>query len=274
MIIVRVYGGLGNQLFQINFGYFLHEKFNQDVYFDFSFFKTQRIRKPLVKSILKEINQPPKNITKRFIKFKSFRLNQLYNKIFIKNYFTQFDPKVQIDENQNYFFDGYWQDQKFLTKNSIQFQEVKFSKVAKDYLDQIQLSKNSISIHIRRTDYLTRKNIKIFKILDQDYYLSAINLITEERNKDYKIFVFSDDIKWAEKNLKFDLETTYIQNTDELEDFNLMMNCQHNILANSTFSWWAAYLKKNKNGQIIGPKIWYKNQSFEKNIKLKNWTWI
>ena len=146
MIIVRVYGGLGNQLFQINFGHFLHEKFNEKVYFDFSFFKTQGIRKPLVKSILKEINQPPKNITKRFIKFKIFRLNQLYNKIFNKNYFTQFDPKVQIDENQNYFFDGYWQDQKFLTKNSIQFQEVKFSKVAKDYLDQIQLSKNSISI--------------------------------------------------------------------------------------------------------------------------------
>ena len=53
-----------------------------------------------------------------------------------------------------------------------------------------------------------------------------------------------------------------------------MMNCKYNIIANSSFSWWAAYLKKNKNGQIIGPKTWYKNQSFEKNIKLKNWTWI
>ena len=274
MIIVRVYGGLGNQLFQINFGHFLHEKFNQKVYFDFSFFKTQGVRKPLVKSILNDINQPPKHITKSFIKFKSFRLNQLYNKLFNKNYLTEFDPKIQIDENQNYFFDGYWQDQSYLSKDNIQFQKVKFSKVAKDYLDQIQQSKNSISIHIRRTDYLTRKNIKIFKILDQDYYLKAINLITKECKKDYKIFVFSDDIKWAETNLKFDLETTYIQNTDELEDFNLMMNCQHNILANSTFSWWAAYLKKNKNGQIIGPKTWYKNQSFEKNIKLKNWTWI
>ena len=274
MIIVRVYGGLGNQLFQINFGHFLHEKFNQKVYFDFSFFKTQGVRKPLVKSILNDINQPPKNITESFIKFKSFRLNQLYNKLFNKNYLTEFDPKIQIDENENYFFDGYWQDQSYLSKDNIQFQKVKFSKVAKDYLDQIQQSKNSISIHIRRTDYLTKKNIKIFKILDQDYYLSAINLITKECKKDYKIFVFSDDIKWAETNLKFDLETTYIQNTDELEDFNLMMNCQHNILANSTFSWWAAYLKKNKNGQIIGPKTWYKNQSFEKNIKLKNWTWI
>jgi hypothetical protein len=274
VIIVRVYGGLGNQLFQINFGNFLHEKFNQDVHFDFSFFKTKGKRKPLVRSILKEINQPPKNITKRFIKFNSFRLNQLYNKIFNKNYFTEFDPKIQIDENQNYFFDGYWQDQKFLTKDSIQFQKVKFSKTTKDYLDQIQASKKSISIHIRRTDYLTKKNIKIFRILDQDYYLKAINLISKESNANFKIFVFSDNIKWAEKNLKFDLETTYIQNTDELEDFNLMMNCQHNILANSTFSWWAAYLKKNKRGLIIGPKIWYNNQSFEKNIKLKNWTWI
>ena len=274
MIIVRVYGGLGNQLFQINFGHFLHEKFNQKVYFDFSFFKTQGIRKPLVKSIINDINQPPKNITESFIKFNSFRLNQLYNKLFSKNYLTEFDQKIQIDENENYFFDGYWQDQSYLSKDNIQFQKVKFSKVAKDYLDQIQQSKNSISIHIRRTDYLTRKNIKIFKILDQDYYLSAINLITKECKKDYKIFVFSDDIKWAETNLKFDLETTYIQNTDELEDINLMMNCKYNIIANSTFSWWAAYLKKNKNGQIIGPKIWYKNQSFEKNIKLKNWTWI
>ena len=274
MLIVRVYGGLGNQLFQINFGYFLHEKFNQKVYFDFSFFKTQGIRIPLVKSILNDINQPPKNITKGFIKFKSFRINQLYNKLFSKHYLTEFDPKIQIDENQNYFFDGYWQDQKYLSKDSIQFQKVNFSKFAKDYLDQIQASKNSISIHIRRTDYLTKKNIKIFKILDQDYYLSAINLITKERKKEYKIFVFSDDIKWAEANLKFDLETTYIQNTDELEDINLMMNCKYNIIANSTFSWWAVYLKKNKNGQIIGPKTWYKNQSFEKNIKLNNWTWI
>ena len=274
MIIVRVYGGLGNQLFQINFGYFLHRQFNQKVHFDFSFFKTKGIRKPLVKSFINDIDQPTENITERFIKFKSFRLNQLYNKIFNKNYFIEFDQKIQIDENQNYFFDGYWQDQKYLSKDSIQFQKVNFSKFAKDYLDQIQASKNSISIHIRRTDYLTKKNIKIFKILDQDYYLSAINLITKERKKEYKIFVFSDDIKWAEANLKFDLETTYIQNTDELEDFNLMINCQHNIIANSTFSWWAAHLKKNKNGLVIGPKTWYKNQSFEKNIKLNNWTWI
>ena len=105
MIIVRVYGGLGNQLFQINFGHFLHEKFNQKVYFDFSFFKTQGIRKPLVKSIINDINQPPKNITESFIKFNSFRLNQLYNKLFSKNYLTEFDQKIQIDENENYFFE-------------------------------------------------------------------------------------------------------------------------------------------------------------------------
>jgi len=144
VIIVRVYGGLGNQLFQINFGHFLHEKFNEKVYFDFSFFKTQGIRIPLTKSILNDINQPPNNITKGYIKFKSFRLNQLYNKVFSKNYITEFDQKIQIDRNQNYFFDGYWQDQKYLSNESIQFKKVKFSKVANDYLDQIQESKNSI----------------------------------------------------------------------------------------------------------------------------------
>ena len=131
MIIVRVYGGLGNQLFQINFGHFLHEKFNQKVYFDFSFFKTQGVRKPLVKSILNDINQPPKNITESFIKFKSFRLNQLYNKLFNKNYLTEFDPKIQIDEKQNYFFDGYWQDQKLSIKRQYPISKSKIFKSCK-----------------------------------------------------------------------------------------------------------------------------------------------
>ena len=274
MIIVRVYGGLGNQLFQINFGHFLHEKFNQKVYFDFSFFKTQGKRKPLVRLILREINQPPKNITKRFIKFNSFRLNQLYNKIFNKNYFTEFDPKIQIDENQNYFFDGYWQDQKFLTKDSIQFQKVKFSKVAKDYLDQIQASKKSISIHIRRTDYLSKKNQKIFKILDEQYYSSALELIKNLGVTNSDIFVFSDDVKWVNDNLKLSQKFTLVENTNEIDDLFLMSICNHNIIANSTFSWWGAYLNSNKNKIVVGPKDWYKNQSFEKNIKLKNWTWI
>lgn len=273
MIIVRVYGGLGNQLFQYAFGIFLQEKFNQKIYFDFSFYKSNFHRAPSILKIINNINQSPESLSNSFVKFKSFRINRLYNRIFNKNYYSNHSAGFLPNPNENYFFDGYWQNKKYF-KNEIELKKPGLSNKANNYLKQIIKSKSSLSIHVRRTDYLTKKNQKIFKILDEQYYCSALELIKNLGVINSDIFVFSDDIKWVDDNLKLSQNFTLVENTNEIDDLFLMSTCNHNIIANSTFSWWGAYLNSNKNKIVVGPKNWYKSGYPENDIKLSIWNWI
>lgn len=274
MIVVRVYGGLGNQLFQYAFGIFLQEKFNQKIYFDFSFYNSNTHRAPSILKIINNLNQSPEPLSNSFIKFKSFKLNRLYNRIFNKNYHLNYSDSFQPEANYNYFFDGYWQDKRYFKNELFKLKKPNFSTKANHYFDKIIKSENSLSIHVRRTDYLSKKNQKIFKILDDQYYSSALELVENLGVTNSDIFVFSDDIKWVNDNLKLSQKFTLVENTNEIDDLFLMSTCNHNIIANSTFSWWGAYLNSNKNKIVVGPKDWYENGYPETNIKLSNWNWI
>ena len=274
MIVIRVYGGLGNQLFQYAFGIFLQEKFNQKIYFDFSFYNSNTHRAPSILKIINNLNQSPESLSNSFVKFNSFRVNRLYNRIFNKNYYSNYSDGFLPNPNENYFFDGYWQDKKYLKNELINLKMPSLSINADYYFNQIKKSKSSLSIHIRRTDYLTKKNQKIFKILDEKYYESSLKLIKNLGVSNSELFVFSDDHKWVNENLKLNQKFTVIENTNEIEDLFLMATCNHNIIANSTFSWWGAFLNSNKNKIVVGPKVWYKNDYSENDIKLKGWNWI
>ena len=152
---------------------------------------------------------------------------------------------------------GYWQKE-----NKIEL--VKDNIVSEVKPCPIKTKKDSCSIHVRRGDYINLK--KIYHNLNKDYFIKAL----EKINPSGSIYIFSDDLAWCKDNLDVK-NVIYSENKTEIEDFQLMRSCNHNIISNSTFGWWAAWLNTNHNKKIIQPKLWFKKQS---QGKLFNPEWL
>ncbi len=151
---------------------------------------------------------------------------------------------------------GYWQKE-----NKIEL--LRDNIISKVKPCPIKTKKDSCSIHIRRGDYL-RLN-QIYHNLNKDYFMNSL----EKINPSGIIYIFSDDIHWCKDNLNIK-NAIFSENKTEIEDFQLMRSCNHNIICNSTFSWWAAWLNNNHNKKIIQPKLWFKKQS-QGNLLNPNW---
>jgi hypothetical protein len=127
-------------------------------------------------------------------------------------------------------------------------------------------------MHVRRGDYVTLKNAGEFHgLCSVEYYHAALKSIDAKEGAE--IFMFSDDIEWCRQNLKFDLPVTYVNNAfHPVWDMYLMSLCSHNIIANSSFSWWAAWLNTNPEKKVIAPEYWFtgkKTQSLD--LLLAGW---
>ena len=142
---------------------------------------------------------------------------------------------------------------------------------------RIEKIKNSqsVGLHIRRSDYIINESVLNYHgVCPPSYYFSGLEKI-KEKTKNLELFVFSDDIAWCKQNLIFDLPCTYIDhNTGEksFEDMRLMSLCKHNIIANSSFSWWGAWLNANPSKIVVAPTKWFNdlaNQS--QDIYPPNW---
>ena len=277
MIIVRIYGGLGNQLFQYAFGLFLSQKNNREVTFDFSFYSTEKHRSPSVKKLNFPILIADLECVKKFVLFNSFRLNKYFNQIFNrKTYHVKYkSPHIQ---KVNYY-DGYWQNlawvKPVLEQIKINFElEIKTKKI-QDHCKEISGFKNTVAIHVRRTDYLLKKNKKIFVELTSQYYLAAESEIIKQLNtENIHLVIFSDDPDWVKENLNFKSKVLIVENNQDYEDLYLMSLCENQITANSTFSWWAAMLNKNDKKTIITPNRWYKKEVEMNKLIPKNWILI
>lgn len=155
-----------------------------------------------------------------------------------------------------------------------------FSLQANYYLKKIN-SCNSVSIHIRRGDYIELEYF--FRVLPIEFYKKASAEITKLED-DLTFFVFSNDIEWSRLNLNFLQNVVFVDlnckgdynGKADMEEFELMKYCKHNIIANSSFSWWSAYLNKNNEKTVISPKVWFNDKfyqnSYEKNpTTMPNW---
>ena len=131
-----------------------------------------------------------------------------------------------------------------------------------------------ISLHIRRGDYVKNKIVReILGTLPLEYYKQAINFVTKNI-KNPTFFIFSDDIEWAKENLKTSLPTVFVskQGIKDYEELILMSKCKHNIIANSSFSWWGAWLNQNSDKIVIAPKQWFVDKTVdEANILPEGW---
>lgn len=285
MIIIKIQGGLGNQMFQFALGLGLLEKTNQEIKFDLSgldplkgvterFFGLNKFNIEIPVASASEI--------KLFTQEKRHHLLTKIKRIFglrVPRYIIDthfFNPKI-FDTTDDAYLDGYWQTEKYFPDNKEATQKVfaprlPLSKSAKMITGKI--NNESVSIHIRRGDYVTNKKVAaVLGICKLSYFQEALSIAT----KDFvnaTIFVFTDDIKWVKENLKVSHSIIFVSGGDNgLEDFEeiiLMSKCNRHITSNSSFSWWGAWLDQRDDKMIIAPKQWYKK--FEnKDIAPDSW---
>jgi hypothetical protein len=245
MKTIRIMGGLGNQLFQYAYGRNL-ELTGEEVVFDTSFYNGSKAKTDTARNF--KLSNYNIKTTAEFSN-KNHPLLNIYGKIKrrigLKN--------EEFFQNEKYFTD--YKDsilKEFTLKNPL-------SVVSQTWLEKINSAENPISLHIRRGDYISDNKTNSFHgVCDLKYYKKALEEITKKLGPSINIFVFSDDISWAKENLKFPFPTNFVSDPEipDYEEMYLMSLCKHNIIANSTFSWWGAWLNQNPNKMVVAPKQW------------------
>jgi hypothetical protein len=268
-IVIQLQGGLGNQLFQYAYGRYLEIVYKKNVKTDVTFFENNfrsfKLAHLNTKLSIAEKSEV-RNSKSQKSKFIPWKIN---NSIYVEDELFNFNYKIK--KINNGYFIGYWPRTEHL--NDI-FEYLKTEiKIIDDlkcnrfynHLNLININE-SIGIHIRRGDYLEDKNKKIFSILNKEYYLKAINYMNKHINNG-SFYIFTDDIDWVKSQewLKLDNITHVVfeDNNADIKEFELLKNCKHHIFANSTFSWWAAYLNSNESSINIGPSQWYNNKTYQ-----------
>lgn len=284
MIIVKLQGGLGNQLFQYAFARSVSKKLGTDFRLDRGPFDTYY---KLHKYSLQHFRVLEKTAkTTDFLGFVWFRtrhklFDTFYKHLRLKSRLMPFYYPEQtfhfdssVFKRNNTYFDGFWQTEKyFKDMGSELLEEITLKNKLSEYSESVsrEIEKsNAVSIHVRRADYVQDPATEIiWGSCDMDYYKRALDKIMSFVQNPH-FFVFSDDHKWAEENFKsLPFPVTCIKNTAEknYEDLILMSRCRHNIIANSSFSWWGAWLNQNRKKIVIGPAQWFKTKKMSTDTK-------
>lgn len=271
MIIIKLRGGLGNQLFQYALGKNLSLSNNAELKFDISDYKNNPDRHYClnffnIKTSLAGSTEID-NLKKSSIKKLMEKLKPYKYKSTITEKFGCFNPNILKLKNNKYLI-GYWQSEKYFKNiEKIIRQEITLKDKPSNYFSELSSQinyANSVSLHVRRGDYVKNKKFsKIFNALDLNYYKKAVDLITQQINYPY-FFIFSDDLSWAKDNLSLPCHHALVnadKKFNDCEELILMSLCKHNIIANSSFSWWGAWLNKNPNKIVIAPKKWFNDNS-------------
>ena len=276
MIIVRVTGGLGNQMFQYAMYKSLEKKGKLVKLDSKSFYETKKEHNGYELERIFDIkpNKPTKEDLEKFDENNISTLFKIKRKLFGDKKFV-YDTKEYVFNKdvyklKNTYLNGYWQSIKYFEgiendiKKDFRFKNQLDNKNL-EILNEIENS-NSISIHIRRGDYMSPENYNMYGcIATPTYYKKAIKVI-EEKVENPTFFVFSNDMDWVKKNIQINSRVFYIDinsGNGSYKDMQLMSNCKHNIIANSSFSWWGAWLNENKNKIVIAPKKWINREDVD-----------
>ncbi len=265
--VVRISDGLGNQLFQYAFGYGFARKTGQEIVLDpffwgtslrsyqldqFRIKYTDRFVSPVWDYIL---GLGPRNARRYKEKYRNKKIKEGY-RLEVEKQSMKFDAAL-YQEKDPVYFQGFWQTPNYFDEF---YDEIKqqftlnrpLSSRANIYVRQMEAG-NSVSLHIRRTDYDRDVNNVC---LGEEFYREAICRMKQSIGE-FQLFVFTDDKNFVKSN--FNLHAyTMIEGVDDIEEFVLMQKCKHHIVANSTFSWWGSYLADHKGGVVFAPvaDIW------------------
>lgn len=287
MIISKITGGIGNQMFQYAFAKTISLQNNVELKLDVSFYEKQKLRKYELNFFeIKEkianrkeiINlSGNENLWFKVRRRLGIQVNRPIN-YYMERAAAVYDVSA-LKPSKDIYFEGYWQNSRYFDKNrqailsnfklKKDFQE---NNIVARYLSEIH-SVESVSLHVRRGDYLLAKNQR-HNICDLDYYKRAILRMQSMIECDCVFFIFSDDISWCQDNFYFLNNKVFIVNTNtSVHDLELMKNCKHNIISNSTFSWWGAWLNEFDRKVVIAPKVWWLTNP-KKTLALDSWIQI
>ena len=289
MIISHLIGGLGNQMFQYAAGRSIAIKRRCEFKVDVSDFSGYHLHQgfELEKIFNCQINLATnKDLTNMLglqghQKIRTFlsrsSLSWLRVKEFIVEPHFEYWPELRSSP-ENSYFRGYWQSEKYFLdvvnelRSDFAFKSP-MTAVNLELAKKIQ-SENSVSLHIRRGDYVQNpKANAVHGTCTLNYYSEAMRLMIDKVGKPH-IFIFSDDIDWVRKNLSIPTPHTFVyQNigAESYRDMQLMSICKHNIIANSSFSWWGAWLNADPNKVVISPKKWFQNGNDIKDLIPSQW---
>ena len=245
MISTVIRGGVGNQMFQIAAAYALALNNNDECAFDMNIKRTYhgvvhqgRAASCYFNSLYRNIKQLPAD-------WKS------------KNKYIEPEgsPYAQIPYKEDLLLFGYFQSDKYFEG---QYNAVRSLFTDSRLIDLLwgeyrHILSDSVAIHVRRGDYI--KFPDVHTILDISYYRKALEYLRKRTNI-HNIVVFSDDIPWCREYFK-EKNTTFIEREEDHEEMYLMSLCTHNIISNSTFSWWGAFLNINEDKIVVAPKRWF-----------------
>ena len=267
MVVVKLIGGLGNQMFQYAAGLSTAHNLKTDLKMDLNWFDS-----------LNEVDTP------RFYELDNFSLKQDFikaNQYYFVNdsikkrllsigkvrltYYKE--PHFEYDKNfmkikNNTYLEGYFQTEEYfknirpeILKN---FSIKNEPSVKSKEIIELAHKNESVSLHVRRGDYVTNQNASKFHgLMGEEYYKKAISIINK-KIKNPKYFIFSDEIDWVKKNFNLPKGSIFVtHNKSGIEDMRIMTECRHNIIANSSFGWWGAWLGQNTDKEVIAPKVWF-----------------
>lgn len=285
MIVVRLWGGLGNQFFQYAIGRSLSLANQSELVFDLSWYyqfsksKTPRLYELSRYLIAGRVAGATERLTYRARNSLSFRGIRLLprNWTYFREQILHFDPSVQSLSGDIYL-DGYWQSHRYFEgiEESIRKELTPATPFGSsdEAVRQHMASTNSISVHVRRGDYISNGAAAAYHgTCSVEYYQSAISSLSALVDRPH-FFVFSDEPDWAKTNLSFVGGVTFVDHNgidSAFQDLRLMSHCQHHIIANSSFSWWGAWLNPKPNKRVIAPRQWYADGSSTENLTPANW---
>jgi hypothetical protein len=178
----------------------------------------------------------------------------------------RFEPRILRAPNNSYLV-GLWQSDKYFKDYAQQIRQdlvLKENASAKnaELLNKIA-AQNAVSLHVRRGDYATYPHLQTLGPLGPDYYKKALELI-KSRVKKPVFYIFSDDPDWCKQNLNLGRDFVFVDhNSKGFEDLRLMSSCKHHIIANSSFSWWGAWLNPNTDKIVVAPSPWFIDPGFD-----------
>jgi len=267
MVIARVMGGLGNQLFQYAAARRIALKTGLPIKLDVSGFGSYRRRSYALHHfcIVEDFatQQDLRRLKRSRLGVILQRLAPAAKQTHIAERHFHFDPRIH-EIGSGVYLAGYWQSEKYFADVSdVIRSELSVRAPARgDNLAMLRLIEgtNSVSLHVRRGDYLSNPRARrLHGCCSPDYYRSALSEISR-RVRNPHFFVFSDDPSWVRENLAIDGPTVSVGHNGpgaDYEDLRLMSRCRHHIIANSTFSWWGAWLDARPNQIVVAPRRWF-----------------
>jgi hypothetical protein len=285
MIIVNLKGGLGNQMFQYALGRKLALQNSDVLKLDVTGLDRAHevgdVYRPFVLgelSIQKEIASEDEIRKLKYSHGAFSKCWRWFSFKILRHMHVGWEPEI-LKKTGDMYLDGFWQSPKY-------FEDIRdvllkdfslkkpFSEIGRAYADKIQNS-TAVAVHVRRGDYVENPKVRsAYGECSQEYYKKAVDQVSSQVI-DPMFFVFSDDVEWVKNNLDLGESTEYVsrEGMSDAEAMMLMSMCKHNIIANSTFGWWGAWLNTNPEKMVIAPKPWF-NENGKQFLHLIPHSWI